>query len=236
MKKTISKIIITVMLITSMSVGVGALGKGCVLGGNEPTIFDVIEILKYLTGMDSAIENKGFVNTSRYNAATISNEGIAAGKPTIFCAVEILKYLVGVENNIGVNSTPRPPYRDTTTDDVVKLTNKVREQKGKPALKSDNEALNSAAAKRAEELVQYYNHDRPDGRAWMTVFGDYNITGWGGIAENIASGYTSPQDVVDGWINSPDHYKNIMGNYTHIGVGYARSSNGTQFWVQLFLL
>ncbi|MGH1359842.1 MAG: CAP domain-containing protein [Burkholderiaceae bacterium] len=33
---------------------------------------------------------------------------------------------------------------------------------------------------------------------------------WGAVAENIAAGYPSLQAVIDGWLNSPGHCRNIM--------------------------
>ncbi len=53
---------------------------------------------------------------------------------------------------------------------------------------------------------------------------------WLAIGENIANGYTSEEAVIEAWIDSPDHCKNIMsGNFTEMGMG--RSGN---YWVQDF--
>lgn len=43
--------------------------------------------------------------------------------------------------------------------------------------------------------------------------------GWSRAAENVASGY-SPSTVVAGWMGSPGHRANILGDYTTIGIGY----------------
>ena len=64
--------------------------KGHILGTDEPAIFDLIEVLKYLIKMDNAIDNCG---NSHY-AALLSPNGKSSGKPTIFCGIEILKYLI----------------------------------------------------------------------------------------------------------------------------------------------
>lgn len=47
--------------------------------------------------------------------------------------------------------------------------------------------------------------------------------GWRAWGENIARGqqYT---DVVQAWINSPGHRANLLGDFTHLGVGYAETS------------
>ena len=47
---------------------------------------------------------------------------------------------------------------------------------------------------------------------------------WRAIGENIASGYTTPRAVVESWLESPGHCRNIMdASYTQMGV--ARSGN-----------
>lgn len=44
--------------------------------------------------------------------------------------------------------------------------------------------------------------------------------------ENIALGQTTPEQVVEAWMNSEGHRENILNqSYTHIGVGYV--SDGT---------
>ncbi len=48
--------------------------------------------------------------------------------------------------------------------------------------------------------------------------------------ENIANGYTAEKAVIEGWINSPGHCRNIMSNnYTEMGIG--REGN---YWTQVF--
>src|ERR671938_25936 len=53
--------------------------------------------------------------------------------------------------------------------------------------------------------------------------------------ENIAYGYPTPAQVMQGWINSPGHRANLlMVAYKAIGVGVAQNSDGLLFWVQDF--
>ncbi len=65
----------------------------------------------------------------------------------------------------------------------------------------------------------------------MKQFGiDYRTAG-----ENIAMGQTTPEQVMNGWMNSDGHRKNILSsNFTHIGVGYVES-NGQTYWTQMFI-
>jgi uncharacterized protein YkwD len=51
--------------------------------------------------------------------------------------------------------------------------------------------------------------------------------------ENIAQGQRTPQEVVQAWMNSPGHRKNILSrDFTHIGVGYESQGN---HWTQMFI-
>ena len=51
------------------------------------------------------------------------------------------------------------------------------------------------------------------------------------VGENIAAGQTSISQVMQGWMASPGHRKNILnGTYRHIGAAVARSANGTSYW------
>jgi uncharacterized protein YkwD len=54
--------------------------------------------------------------------------------------------------------------------------------------------------------------------------------------ENIAAGQTSPRSVVDGWLESDGHCRNMMDpGYTEIGVGYVLGTIGYKhYWTQNF--
>jgi len=53
-------------------------------------------------------------------------------------------------------------------------------------------------------------------------------------AENVASGPMNAREVVDGWLHSPGHRKNIEGDFTLTGIGLARKSNGMIYFTQIF--
>lgn len=55
------------------------------------------------------------------------------------------------------------------------------------------------------------------------------------VGENIAYGYRTPAQVVQGWMNSAGHRANILNpSYTSSGVAMAYGANGTVFWTQTF--
>lgn len=115
--------------------------------------------------------------------------------------------------------------------EVLKYTNEARAEVGVAPLVLD-ETLSKAACHRAAEMDYYdtFSHTRPDGTSCFSVFDEYGIRyGWAG--ENIASGYPSPRAVVNGWINSPGHYANMINeSFTKLGVGYTDHN----MWVQMF--
>jgi uncharacterized protein YkwD len=57
--------------------------------------------------------------------------------------------------------------------------------------------------------------------------------GWYGAAENVAYGY-SVERVTAAWMNSEGHRRNILGNYTDIGIGFYKDSSGTTWFTQNF--
>ena len=114
---------------------------------------------------------------------------------------------------------------------VIDLVNQEREKKGLSPLEM-NETLMGGCEIRAEELVEKFSHTRPDGSSCYTVV--QSEYGSSYIGENIAEGYTSPEHVMNGWMNSSGHRANILKKeYEEIGVG-CYVYNGRKYWVQLF--
>lgn len=56
-------------------------------------------------------------------------------------------------------------------------------------------------------------------------------------AENIAAGNVLPLQTFDQWMNSPSHRGNIMGDFTHIGIGYFYDPNSQyKYYWSMFLV
>ena len=53
------------------------------------------------------------------------------------------------------------------------------------------------------------------------------------IAENVALGQQTAKQVVEGWINSDGHRKNIEGNYTKSGIGIVYKGS-SPYYTQIF--
>jgi len=116
---------------------------------------------------------------------------------------------------------------------VIDLTNAQRSKNGLPALKADSQ-LSSVAQKKSADMAQnnYFSHTSPTYGSPFDMMRDFGVT-YKSAGENIAQGQRSPQEVVNAWMNSEGHRKNILSaNFTHIGVGYEKSGN---HWTQMFI-
>lgn len=120
---------------------------------------------------------------------------------------------------------------------VASLTNVERSTRGLPQLVYDAKLAEIARLHSADmNNRNFFDHKNPSGEdpgARATKAG-YK---WGAIGENIAAGQPSPDVVMKGWMNSPGHRSNILGNsYKRIGVGIVRKGDGqgTPVYTQMF--
>ncbi len=91
-------------------------------------------------------------------------------------------------------------------------------------------SLQKACDIRAREIGSYFSHTRPNGKSFSSVLDEVGIDCWY-AGENIAYGYQTPADVIDGWMNSDGHRRNMLNkNYRHLGTGFKNFG-----WVQVFL-
>ena len=139
-------------------------------------------------------------------------------------------------------TTPTTPTTPTSStlgayeQQVVDLVNKERAAAGLSAL-TVNTKLAGMAEKKAEDLRDnnYFDHTSPVYGSPFEMMKQFGIS-YTAAGENIAKGQSTPDEVMNGWMNSPGHRANILdANYTQIGVGYVTDSNGTGYWVQEFI-
>lgn len=128
---------------------------------------------------------------------------------------------------VGLAWTQPAAAAETTTETVelhavesqiLEQTNNARARRGLPRLILDRRLLHSAR-----------RHC-----AWMTTRRTLQH-GRDGVAENIAMGQHSAQEVVQDWLNSPGHRANMLNpGHTRIGIAAYTASNGAVYWCQQF--
>ena len=77
----------------------------------------------------------------------------------------------------------------------------------------------------------------PNGDDLVERVENAGYTDWSLVGENIATGYTTPADVVLGWMESDGHCANIMAaDFEEIGIGYHYNSSDAykHWWTQDF--
>lgn len=121
---------------------------------------------------------------------------------------------------------------------VVELTNRERARFGLPPLKRQQNLMDSARWMAKDMAEQgYFDHTDSRKREMPDRVASFQYGNYHEIAENIAMGWLSPAEVVDGWMHSPGHRENMLSpEYCEIGVGYCppSASSPSGFWVQDF--
>jgi hypothetical protein len=118
------------------------------------------------------------------------------------------------------------PATAAEPDTIYSLTNDARWANGQAGLVR-NAALDAVAQGWADQLA-----------ASGTLSHNPNTGGqipggWSSWGENVAQGYPDGASMHAGWMNSPGHRANILGNFTDIGIAFV-VGGGTTWGVEVF--
>jgi uncharacterized YkwD family protein len=116
---------------------------------------------------------------------------------------------------------------------VVNLTNQERAKYGLAALQVDTN-LSKVAREKSLDMAKngYFSHTSPTYGSPFDMMKTFGIS-YRTAGENIAKGQRTPEEVVQAWMNSEGHRKNILSSsFNHIGVGYSEQGN---HWTQMFI-
>lgn len=116
-------------------------------------------------------------------------------------------------------------------NEILDLVNNHRQSVGKSTLELDcvaNElAINHTKYMISQDLISHNGFQERFQELQQRVNAK-------SVGENVASGYSSAENVMHAWLNSEGHKTNIEGNFTHIGIAAIKNSKGTLFYTQLF--
>ncbi|WP_083465350.1 CAP domain-containing protein [Thalassobacillus sp. C254] len=125
---------------------------------------------------------------------------------------------------------PEAEHHNQFEDQVVELVNQERSRNGLQPL-THRADVKDVAHKKAEDMINsnYFSHTSPNYGSpfdMLQTFGvDYRTAG-----ENIAKGQTTPEQVMNDWMDSPGHRENILKpEFDSIGVGFYHGA-----WCQMF--
>ncbi len=120
--------------------------------------------------------------------------------------------------------------------EVVDLVNIERSKAGLNPLTLDS-SISNVATKKSQDMIDnnYFSHNSPTYGSPFDMLKKFGIS-YKTAGENIAMGQKTPKEVVNAWMNSEGHRKNIMNpNFSKIGVGVAQKSGGSIYWTQIFV-
>ena len=125
-------------------------------------------------------------------------------------------------------------------EEIVQLTNGLRQESGLPALTMDDDLM-AAAQVRAEEAAATitYSHTRPDGSDNDTVLTHTGTLLMGenmGMKDLVGTSEAALADLqVQSWTQSPGHCRNMLNTIYHsMGAGIAKDQYGMYYIVQIF--
>ena len=122
---------------------------------------------------------------------------------------------------------------DSAEQELVARINAFRAARSLPTLVV-SETLTSAAKWMSVDMGSrnYFAHTSLDGRSPTQRMADAGYPAFGTwTGEDLAAGFTSTADVLNGWINSPAHYAVLVNpKYQAIGVGRGYAGGSTYGW------
>jgi uncharacterized protein YkwD len=119
-------------------------------------------------------------------------------------------------------------------DEVIKAHNRLRAEAKLPPLAVSTK-LQAAAERHAKDMADMgkMTHKGSDGSSSIhrIVAKGYKYRRAG---ENVAAGYFGVDGLMKGWMESPHHKRNIVGNFSQIGVACATGEDGKRYWCVTF--
>jgi uncharacterized protein YkwD len=119
---------------------------------------------------------------------------------------------------------------DPEVRELVRLVNRHRVRIGRRALVWDGRAARVAEAhSRAMRRRNFFDHVDPDGRSPFDRLDEAGVA-WRAAAENIAHADASPERILEGWLASPGHRRNLeSGSSSRHGIGRSGA-----YWTHVF--
>ena len=129
-------------------------------------------------------------------------------------------------------SAGAPPFASMEKD-ILRLVNQYRHSKRLPPLQI-NQLESTVAEQHSRNMASGRTPFGHEGFHQRSAYLNKKMGPIRVMAENVASGQMSASEVVDGWLHSPGHRRNIEGDFRLTGIGLARGSRGMIYFTQIF--
>jgi uncharacterized protein YkwD len=139
------------------------------------------------------------------------------------------------EKRTTTTSKSEPYTLSSLETDILNEVNRYRQSKGLQLLQS-NSIIETEAAMHSQQMA---SRQVPFGHAGYNERVARIGKRLGGVSysgENVAMGKMNAKTVVQNWLKSAPHKKNIEGNFNLTGIGVSRDNSGVIYYTQLFSL
>lgn len=119
---------------------------------------------------------------------------------------------------------------------IFDITNSARKRNGKSVLKWSKKASTAAGNHSLDMAVNhYFSHINKKKQSPYDRLLKAGVKGYPYFGENIIAGYGNPSDVVQAWMESSSHRKNILGTeFQYLGVGATKGGEYGIYYTQNF--
>lgn len=177
-----------------------------------------------LSGKIQRLDGKKWVNVTNFKT---SSSGTIKSSATIYANTYVRVYIpkqkvkkrtYGSWVSVSAKVDSTPPVMSEAQATILADINQVRANAGKAPLVLDHQISGVAYnwSKYLHDSGKFYHNPN---------YSKQIRDGWTRAGENIAAGQDL-DEVVEAWRNSPGHYTNMIGDYTHIGIGVYNGTKG----------
>ncbi|MGK7889998.1 MAG: CAP domain-containing protein [Leptolyngbyaceae cyanobacterium] len=204
-----------------------------------PESMTVVSTLDLGAGRTVTIYHNGTITANNFE--DLSDASTGGGNPSDPIGVPNRGPDAGTDSGTDSGNRNESVSISAFGEQVVQLTNEFRAEYGLQPLAFNLDLIESAQGHSDDMASQdFFSHTGLDGsspgdRALEAGYPSSYV--W----ENIGTGYTTPEEAVQGWINSPGHRDNMLNSEINvIGVGYTYLENDTgsvnynHYWTQVF--
>lgn len=224
-------------------------GAGLLWSGDEPVAFDTpIKELPPLSAphekpplVDSKVlelraREPELIEEARVSTTSTTSSSTTSTAPATTTTAASATTTASQTGSTSPSTTQAPTTTTTTTatatgqflsgaeSEFASLINSYRGSKDHPSL-SRSGSLDAYARSWAEKMAK-------DGSLSHSDIGSL-LGQWSSVGENVGVG-GSVSALFDAFVNSPNHQSNIVGDFTHMGIGVYQDSDGTLWTVHVF--
>lgn len=193
----------------------------------ENSLGDIAAISKNL----DPVLKKSVLNSYASGILTGYDDGTFSGNRTLTRG-EAATVLLRIKD-AKYRAKPKIVSESSYGEEILQLVNKERTSRGLKALVLSADISKVAVEKSKDMAIyDYFAHESPNYGSPFDMMHKFGIT-YRAAGENIAMGYRTPADVMEGWMNSPGHKANILNkNFNKMGIGMYNGK--TIYWTQQF--